>query len=451
MQVKEIRIRNFKSLRDAKIDLSQFNVLVGENLTGKTNLVDAFILLRKIYAEHDVNPFSYWWGYNNAVWKGREELPIIFEIYFKSKVDKKTYTGSFNTVFTGVGGRFEIIKESLKIDGILNLEREGEYVTINREEKYLNELWEGIKKGKRKWERLIKTMGQTQIKMNRKILGFESIDDLLSRKNEFIEQVEKHSSKRIFDLSKYEFEGISITGLPIGISITSLPFYKTLPAFSSFVKEEKLLLDILHNLYKLIFETTILKLNVKGMKMPSPARKEETLLEDGSNLNTVLYNLFLKQNRIPESIISAFSYLFPNIEIKFSLTDDQRVYVRLFENGLELPPPCIADGLYKILAILTALELKPSILVIDEVENSLHLRALECIFDEFKNSESIVIITTHSPAIVDMTDLKELVLVEKVMGETGFERLKRTEEVKKRLKRAGITYSEGWLYGQLKA
>lgn len=437
MQVKQIKIGNFKSLRDAKIDLGQFNAIVGENATGKTNLVDAFLLLKKIYVEHDINPFSYWWGYNNAVWKGKEELPIIFEFYFETKINKKTYTGSFSTVFTGVGGRFEIVRESLKIDGILTLEKEGEHLTIKREREYVNKLWEEIKEEKvlaKKWGAF------AAITISRK-----SID--VSRKNKLIRQIEKHPTKSIFNVIKREFESI----------IVNLPFYElppklfpSLESFPSLKREEKLLQDILCNIYKLIFETVILKLNSKEIKRPSPARKEETLLEDGSNLNTVLYNLFLRQNRIPESIISVFSYLFPNIEIKFSLTDDQRVYLRVFENGLELPPPCIADGLYKILAILTALELKPSILIIDELENSIHPRALEYIFDEFRNSESIVIITTHSPVIVDMTDLKDLILVEKVMGETHFKRLKRPEDVKKRLKKAGITYSEGWLYGHLK-
>lgn len=437
MQVKQIKIGNFKSLRDAKIDLGQFNAIVGENATGKTNLVDAFILLKKIYVEHDINPFSYWWGYNNAVWKGKEELPIIFEFYFETKINKKTYTGSFSTVFTGVGGRFEIVRESLKIDGILTLEKEGEHLTIKREREYVDKLWEEIKEEKvlaKKWGAF------AAITISRK-----SID--VSRKNKLIRQIEKHPTKSIFNVIKREFESI----------IVNLPFYElppklfpSLESFPSLKREEKLLQDILCNIYKLIFETVILKLNSKEIKRPSPARKEETLLEDGSNLNTVLYNLFLRQNKIPESIISVFSYLFPNIEIKFSLTDDQRVYLRVFENGLELPPPCIADGLYKILAILTALELKPSILIIDELENSIHPRALEYIFDEFRNSESIVIITTHSPVIVDMTDLKDLILVEKVMGETHFKRLKRPEDVKKRLKKAGITYSEGWLYGHLK-
>jgi len=206
MQVKQIKIGNFKSLRDAKIDLGQFNAIVGENATGKTNLVDAFLLLKKIYVEHDINPFSYWWGYNNAVWKGKEELPIIFEFYFETKINKKTYTGSFSTVFTGVGGRFEIVRESLKIDGILTLGKEGEHLTIKREREYVDKLWEEIKEEKvlaKKWKPL------AAIAISRK-----SID--VSRKNKLIRQIEKHPTKSIFNVIKREFESI----------IVNLPFYE---------------------------------------------------------------------------------------------------------------------------------------------------------------------------------------------------------------------------------
>ena len=48
LRLKEIHIKNFKSLRDCKLKLGNFNVLVGANATGKTNLVDLFLLLRKI-------------------------------------------------------------------------------------------------------------------------------------------------------------------------------------------------------------------------------------------------------------------------------------------------------------------------------------------------------------------------------------------------------------------
>ncbi len=41
---------------------------------------------------------------------------------------------------------------------------------------------------------------------------------------------------------------------------------------------------------------------------------------------------------------------------------------------LELPAPGISDGFYKALTLLTALESEPSLLVVDEVENSLHAK-----------------------------------------------------------------------------
>jgi predicted ATPase len=206
---------------------------------------------------------------------------------------------------------------------------------------------------------------------------------------------------------------------------------------------------ILNDIQQLISDTIILKLNINEIKRPSPLRREDLLIEDGSNLNSVLYNLFLKKNRIPDRIATLISYLFPNINLGFSITEDQRVYLKVQEDGLELPPVCIADGLYKLLAILTALELKPSLLIIDEVENSLHPETLEKLLDELKSSETTVIITTHSPVVVDMTDPADLVIVEKIAGETKFRRIENPEEIKKKLREAGITFSEGWLYGQI--
>ena len=67
--------------------------------------------------------------------------------------------------------------------------------------------------------------------------------------------------------------------------------------------------------------------------------------------------------------------------------------------------------------------MKPSLLIIDEVENSLHPETLEKLLDELKSSETTVIITTHSPVVVDMTDPADLVIVEKIAGETKFRRI----------------------------
>ena len=38
--IKRLKVSNFKSLRDLKIDFRKFNVLVGRNNSGKSNIID---------------------------------------------------------------------------------------------------------------------------------------------------------------------------------------------------------------------------------------------------------------------------------------------------------------------------------------------------------------------------------------------------------------------------
>ena len=191
------------------------------------------------------------------------------------------------------------------------------------------------------------------------------------------------------------------------------------------------------------------QLNYKAITTPQPVRRELILKEDGSNLANVLLTLYSERG-IPERIIQVINSIFGNVEIKPKITDDGRVYIEVMENGLKLQPKMVSDGFWKILTILTAIELNPRIIVIDELENSLHPEAIEYIVDELKNSKSIVIVTTHSPAVIDIIDPEDLILLEKDMeGKTIVKRIKNPEEIRKWLSENGITLSEGWLYGNI--
>jgi predicted ATPase len=46
--VQQLRLRNFRSFKDATIELRPLNILVGANASGKTNLVHAFRFLRDL-------------------------------------------------------------------------------------------------------------------------------------------------------------------------------------------------------------------------------------------------------------------------------------------------------------------------------------------------------------------------------------------------------------------
>ncbi len=190
--------------------------------------------------------------------------------------------------------------------------------------------------------------------------------------------------------------------------------------------------------------------NLKDMKSPTIPKREEVLSEYCGNLHNILYNWFFENNgKLPERIEMAMAQLFPGIQLKVSLSPDGRTCLKIFEDGILLDPPSIPDGLYKILAILTAIELKPTLLAIDELENSLFAEALEFITDELRNSNATVIITTHSPVIVDMARLEELIISEKSSEGTVFKRIKDPEKVRSELRTQKITQSESWLYGDI--
>jgi len=426
LRLKEIHIKNFKSLRDCKLKLGNFNVLVGANATGKTNLVDLFLLLRKIYVEKDINPFRYWWGYQNAVWNRKEELDISVRFVFEYVYEGRNYEVHFETTFTGRGGRFEILREVLEIKNLTRLELYGNTLKLT----------------------LIKENSSEKTNVRSNLLNLRVV---IARTVLVPPHLAERSGVDEFDIAESIADTIKMDIVNLGlfeIGNEEIRFYFPID-YDLALKYTLIINKILKLIFNTISKTLVLKLNINEIKRPTPLRRENWLIEDGSNLNSVLYNIYLKENRIPERIATTLSYLFPNINLGFSVTEDQRVYLKIQEDGLELPPVCIADGLYKLLAILTALELKPSLLIIDEVENSLHPETLEKLLDELKSSETVVIITTHSPVVVDMTDPADLVIVEKIAGETKFRRIENPEEIKKKLKEAGITFSESWLYGQI--
>nr|QNO51911.1 hypothetical protein OCNPINJI_00005 [Methanosarcinales archaeon ANME-1 ERB6] len=116
--------------------------MIGPNASGKTNFDELFTLLRRIYEDREPFPFLDWWGYDNVVWDRKEELPITVKLFFESN----GYNYSFETIFTGVGGRFQILKEAFEIEGILTLEREGGWRRVRHDEKFLEDAWEKIQR-----------------------------------------------------------------------------------------------------------------------------------------------------------------------------------------------------------------------------------------------------------------------------------------------------------------
>src|SRR3989304_6319157 len=451
--LKKVFIKNFKSLHDCEIDIGKLNVVVGANASGKSNLVEAFRLLKKIYADKDSFPFLEWWGYNNVVWQRKEELSITIGLLFNIE----GYDVYFEIVCTGAGGKFQILREVLDVRGYVRFEKEGELNIIIHNPDFIDDFiknplkYEASTKARAKLKKLksqlTKEIGY-EVDLEKKLLEYSFIN--LSVGDDF---TEKKTGKR-FILSNFppSIWSSQISKKPEEITVLCPAIYYEgeFEDGSSFLLPE-LLFDIAKNsIIESFGKLSILyPLNIRLMKVPQPFRREETIKEDGSNIASVYHTIYLKEGKIPEQIYNPLTMVFPKIDVRPHITDDGRVMIKFFEDGLELLPPNTSDGFYKILTVLIAIYLNPPLLIIDEIENSLHPSTLELILDTIKIGDTQAIITTHSPVVVDMTDLSNIVLVEKEQGESKFKRIKDPEKIKEFLIEKGITFSEGWIYGDL--
>lgn len=79
--ITSVRIQNFKSFRDVEVSLGPFNVLVGPNMSGKSNFVEAFRLLRRICFPAEMRPLdvadAFPGGFHEHTWKGGESSVMV--------------------------------------------------------------------------------------------------------------------------------------------------------------------------------------------------------------------------------------------------------------------------------------------------------------------------------------------------------------------------------------
>lgn len=436
MRVSELWIRNFKSLRDVRLELNQFNLVVGPNGSGKTNLIDALEFLRESLAARGMpRPWRRWWRPENVVWIRDETLPLAFGFKFEAG----EYRASYEVTCSVTGGEFRIEGEVLSVEGWGKLERAGSTLSVSYEDVFIEK---AEKSG-----------------VERELLEPEEVKGVLGPRDSLVRNLPISFLRRRKDIGA-GFELLRFHLLRGGELTLVVPRLEKSIIGRELIKLRRPLLppSIMDNLVAFLCYMVraviggiviVRPLNLQALRKPQEYVRTLQLESDCSNLYIVLYNLFLRRNRLPDRIAKVLSVAFKDYELLFDLTEDGRVFVKLVHDDLTLPPPCMPDGFHKLVAVLTALELRPSILAIDELENSLHPRLVELIVDLLKSSDTVVIATTHSPAAVDIAEPEDLVLAEMTGSGTVFRRLRNTAKIREELKRYGITLSERWLWGRV--
>jgi len=476
--VRRIYIENFKSVKKLELELSPgLNVLVGPNASGKTNVLEAIDFLRRALIDYAGRiPYAphipkYWSG-KDLIY-GRDpsrEVVIGFSLehyhivegeerrVYRQVIDFKTHFRLNPQLDTLVPFKYYVeIGPDLTIMEIssnsIRVETKAEIA-----EKVLLKVREA-KEGEPK--RRVLPRRPLELMKNFESMYVRSGDCYVyEAKARFPEPLLFFRTFHflITECVFEQFEGICVTEVlipsktpPNIIPILSGYYEKceeasTVPGLRLKVPPPILTFGELVR-GALEGATFIRHPDIGALTEPKPYQGELRLDERAANLASVLLALQGARGGIPESISDALAKLFPGLFIRID-SHMGRVVLTAEENGLELPPPNIPDGAVKLLAIMTAAELKPSVLLIDEIENSMHAKMLEYIVDKLNSLSIPVIVATHSPIVVDLVEPRRILIVLRDSDRgTYVERVKEPEELYEELKRLGIALSDYMFYG----
>lgn len=461
----EIGVENFKSLKNFQIVLDNFNVLVGTNGSGKTNVLELFKFANLCIdsPKTPAYPFRAWAGFNNIVWAHDANLPIRIN----AKHSTSRHTIEYVATIADSDGQPEYLDEMLCISDYLSMTRGLNMAKFKLDPKFLERVDSHIPKTLR--DRIVSTW-TSDMQQTRSVLPHIQSDS--SR----IRRYRHHARKMQIPSRNDSMSMLSFYNDRHHARKTQIPS----PSHSTYYSSDEIgfFRWYLGSEDKLFFIPTIMvdedngvesfihqhavsffagrrpiiflrQLNYTALRESPSVESRTELGEDGMGLVNILFRWRNSHTGLPDRIALALESLFPEWQISFTVTDDGRILLNAHDGNTILHPPSIPDGFYKLLVILTAVELNPKFLLIDEIEASLHAKMIDYVIDELRNCDSNVVITTHSPAVIDAVRLEDLVLLERTSAGTTARRIDNPKRLRKKLNEIGVTASEGWLYGKL--
>ena len=155
------------------------------------------------------------------------------------------------------------------------------------------------------------------------------------------------------------------------------------------------------------------------------------LNSNGSNIAEYLLDIRKRDSDAFEGIIETLQYVLPYVrDLQPALTSEleRAVYLQMTEEDYKIPGWLLSTGTLRILALLALFRHPepPPLIIIEEIENGLDPRTIHLIVEELRNltetGQTQVIVTTHSPYLLDLLALSHIVLVERVNGQPVFSR-----------------------------
>jgi predicted ATPase len=357
--IKNIKVEKFKSLDNLNLDLGKFNVFVGSNASGKSNIVDALSFLSDCLANGVSTAVGMRLGWRNLLKRGsRSTDNVLFNYQFNLK---------------------ELCNIELKNVEYCPLEFSYDF-SIN-----------SIK-------------DQTKIKSEGLKGAFKSLKKNTQFEDYFLRK--RESVERSGILTKGKVQPIKIpTQLKDDLFLRAPFFSVSADLTSQYIRGWK-----------------FYNFDVNLSRIPSREEAVSSLANDGHNLAHMLNELAKPENeKVRERIKKVMKGLVPEFEDWDTERQfDGTLGFKVVEKGVDgaFLPKMISDGTIRLLCILVALlhqKEHTSLICIDEPERCIHPQVLKTLVEIMRevSSKTQIIITTHSIEMARWLKPEELYLVDK--------------------------------------
>jgi len=348
--IRKLKVKNYKSLKDVELELDKFNVLIGPNTSGKSNLLDC--------------------------------LAFVSE----------TAKGSIDVSLRGRGGYERVVFSGEKE----NIELSIDFMRDNEASKYFISI---SKEGIDEEKLTIKDVGVIDRHLN--------------------------DIKKRIDAGTFE-------KVAAGTWVSAIYYHS--PKTREYLNSWRS--------YNFI---------TSEMRRTYSAKRNLILDKNGGNLAQVLLSLHNERPKTFDKIENMLKQAIPQIdELLTPLTEGGETYVAMREKGFDSPFNYfqVSDGTLKLLAYITAIATEePGLVGFEEPENFIHPRLFELLVEILKKSDKQIILSTHSPYLVDWVEPGDVIIVEKKDQETVASRIKDGDKLKKRLEELGLSLGEYWYGG----
>ncbi len=406
MKIKKLHIENYKSLKTVDFELNEgINIFIGKNNSGKSNLIDALLFLSALMESNVDRAISNYGGYKELVFSKFEWTNIIFEIVFTLSQNE------MSSWFSNLK-----LEPEIKLDDFTGkVSKEITYQITLEEHRISNDTLK------------IKLDGNDTLYAEGKWAKGYTQFILQSLKNYILNGNQQ-----------YYKTALGQSGTPL-LVITHSP-----------IRPEENLNRMLNNFIKSFTPMSA----VRNSPMQMQVQGTKKLKYDASNLPQVLNSIASSDRELFGEIMNNVESIIDEInEIRAPIIEGTtNTYVATVEKdflGEEFTWKHIASGTKEILYLVTLLRTtsKASFLMIEEPEIHIHSDAIWKLLSLIKNvcqsDDKQMLITTHSPTLIDQLPFYKIYAVTKESGQTTVIHLKDEKQVEDMLFQAGIPKS--WL------